>query len=442
MTKSPVGAINLESLMNRANILFTSGYQFRGDLHVGNLEKSFAAVSESIEKFRHKMQFRAQNDFDWIHAGGHDIRLRVIDTDDLDHEFKELCRNSLSLLDGGNHCPMVLTVIRDRTRPHDFIVAQTSEHTYVDARSAETVFNLIIDHYNALCRGDKARQAEVLDAARRIKTLPAAEMIKVLTAGDYDRDAHMEGLAAYPVADVGEYAIPLDIVPACLEKYKEQRFAPIIRFFNIKKLVDKCRAKYPELTQNAVACAALSKGFYNLNLKTRGAPDQHVISFKMLSDLLKPELREQYSGNYIAFVPTSVDGHLPIEEMAKAVHDRIRDFKDSKLDVTIFNLVEEAVDAAQVGTANDPLSFVVTNWNNYRYLSQSEYLHGCQSVRHQSGVNIEPKDVLGAVLVNRPILVINMSAKDELCLSFFPSLRAEAENLAAADEIAAVIEQA
>jgi hypothetical protein len=68
-------------------------------------------------------------------------------------------------------------------------------------------------------------------------------------------------------------------------------------------------------------------------------------------------------------------------------------------------------------------------------------LHGCESLRHQSGVNIEPKDTLGAVLVNRPILVINMSPNQELCLSFFPSLRSEEENLAVAEHIGEVFQQ-
>jgi hypothetical protein len=441
MTGSPVGVINLECLMSRANILFTSGYRFRGDLNLANLEAAFSAVIECIEKFGHRLHFKAQDDFHWHPADALEKRFRVVDSDDIDAEFKEQCRHSLSLVDEGNHCPMVLTVIRDRNSSHDFIIAQTSEHTYVDARSAEIIFNLIVDYYNAVSRGDTRHRDEVIAAAKRITTLGSDEMVALLGADGHDREANIEGLVAYPIADVGAYAIPLDAVPECLEKYKQQRFAPVVQYFDIKGLLDRCRLKYPEVTQNSVACAALTKGFYNLNLKTRNGPDEHIISFKMLSDLLSPELRKQYSGNYIAFVPVSVEGNQPIEDMAKDIHDRIRHFKESKLDLTIFKLTEEAVDAAQVGTANDPLSFVVTNWNNYRFINSPEYLHGCQSLRHQSGVNIEPKDTLGAVLVNRPILVINMSPNHELCLSFFPSLRSEDETLEVAEHIRDVFHQ-
>jgi hypothetical protein len=441
MTQSSVGVINLECLMSRANILFTSGYRFKGELNFSNMEESFMAIVDCIDKFEHRLHFKTQDNFNWKPAGAYEKRFHVIKSDDIDAEFQELCRHSLALVDEQNHCPMVLTVICDKKGGNEFIIAQTSEHTYVDARSAETIFNMIIDYYNALSRNDKARLQEITAAAKKMTTIPSSEIVDILGASGHDREANIQGLTAYPIADVGAYAIPLDIVPNCLEKYKQQRFAPIVRFFSFKEMLDACRAKYPEVTQNSVACAALCKGFYNLNRKTRNSPEKHLISFKMLSDLLSPELRSQYNGNYIAFVPVSVDGDLAVEEMAKSIHDRIRHFKESKLDLTIFKLTEEAVEAALVGKENDPLSFVVTNWNNYRFLNDPDYLHGCESLRHQSGVNIEPKDTLGAILVNRPILVINMSPNQELCLSFFPSLRAEEENLAVAEHIGEVFQE-
>lgn len=438
MAQSPVGTIGLEGMMNRANILFTSGYWFEGDLDVGKLEASFHAITDCIEKFDYKLHFRAQDDFHWKTAGAYDKSFRVVDSDDIGEAFRHLCRHSLDLVEGDGHCPMALTVIRDRSSK-EFIIAQTSEHTYLDARSSEVIFERIIEHYNALVRGDTDSLGDVVAAAKNIKTLSSAEMLEILGTDGHDREANVEELAGYAIADVGEYAIPLDAVPACLERYRTQRFAPVVEFFDVKQLISQCRARYPEVTQNSVVCAALAKGFYNLNRRVKDKPEQHLISFKMLSDLLSPELRQQYLGNYIAFVPVSVEGHRPIPEMAKDIHDRIRRFKASKLDLTIFQLTEEAIESAVVGTEDEPLSFVVTNWSNYKFLGSAEYLHGCRSLRHQSGVNIEPRDTLGAVLVNRPILVVNMSPNGELCLSFFPSLRSEEETLAVAEHIGEVI---
>jgi len=434
---SPVGAIGLECLMDRANIFFTSGYRFAGNIDAGALEASFHAVADAIEKFGFRLHFEAQNRFAWHPVGKHQKTFRIIDCDDLDHEFGELCRSALAQADGGGHHPMTMALLRQRGSD-EFLLAQTSEHTYLDARSAEFLFNHIVGHYNAMMRGDKAAQQEIIAAVRRVRTVDGAEMLKILGLDDGTHEVNLQGLQSYPVADDGGYAIPLAAVPGCLDEYRKQRFAPIVRFFKLGGLLARCRSAHPEVTQNSVICAALAKGFYELNRSERQLPERQTISFKMLSDLLAPELRAQFGGNYIAFVPVSVDGSQPVEEIASEIHCRIREFKERKIDVSLFRAVEDAVQQGLVGTVDDPLSFVVTNWNNYDFLNRADFLHGCKSLRHQSGVNIDPRDTLGAVLVNRPILVINLSAPDEVCLSFFPSLRDEAENLALADRIGKV----
>lgn len=431
---SPVGAIGLECLMNRANILFTSGYRFAGALDLPKLEASFHAVAGAVEKFAYRLHFETQRQFTWKHAGEHHRHFRVVDCADLDQAFADLCRDSLSLIENGRHSPMTLTVLR-QTGSNEFVIAQTSEHTYVDARSAEFIFNRLVDHYNALMRGDMATAADIVASVRRLRTASGSEMLDILGLDDEQHGRNLQGLAGYPVADDGAYAIPLGEVPDNLAAYRRQRFAPIVRFFPLAPLLARCRSRHPQVTQNAVICAALAKGFYELNRQHRQLPEKQTISFKMLSDLLAPELREQFGGNYIAFVPVSVDGELPVEEIALQIHERIRQFKTQKIDASLFRAVEDAVSEGLVGTADDALSFVVTNWNNYRFLGKEDYLHGCTSLRHQSGVNIDPRDTLGAVLVNRPILVINLSRPDEVCLSLFPSLRAEAENLDVAAHI-------
>lgn len=436
--QSEVGSIGLECLMNRANILFTSGYRFRGRLDPAQWAESTRAVAGSVHKFRYALQFNAQTDFSWQYMGSYETPLRMVDCDDLDEAFGELCRGSLAWIENGARSPMAMAVLRSRSDPDEFILAQTSEHTYLDARSAEFLFNAIVDHYNAGLAGDSTRQAELVEGVRRISTPPGDEVASLLGLGHAQHERNLAGLASYPVADVGRYAIALREVPACLEQYRKQRFAPIVRFFPLADLLRRCRQRHPEVTQNAVICAALAKGFYTLNREGRCADERQLVSFKMLSDLLVPELRQYHAGNYIAFVPVSVDAERPVEEVAGQIHERIREFKAEKIDVSLFCAVEAAVAQGVVGTVDDALSFVVTNWNNYAFLEREEFLHGCRSIRHQSGVNIDPRDTLGAVLVNRPILVINLSAKDEVCLSFFPSLRSEAENLALAERIGEV----
>ncbi|MDQ5880078.1 MAG: hypothetical protein QG638_2815 [Pseudomonadota bacterium] len=438
--QTPVGAIGLEGLMNRANIYFTSGYRFSGSIDADALKASFLAIVGAMRKFEYRLHFEAQDRFDWRHADSHRRHFSVVDCDDIDRGFAELCRDSLSLAADNAHCPMALTVLRQRGG-NEFIIAQTCEHTYLDARSAEYLFNHLIGHYNAQMRGDEARQHDIVEAVRRVRTITGEKMLEILGLDDETHNQNLAALGRYAVADDGGHAIPLRDVPGCLENYRKQRFAPISRFFALGDLLGRCRQRYPEVTQNSVICAALAKGFYDLNRQTKQLQERQTISFKMLSDLLAPELRESYGGNYIAFVPVSVDGQLPVEEIARQIHERVREFKTGKIDVSLFRAVEDATREGLVGTADDALSFVVTNWNNYTFLNQPDYLHGCTSLRHHSGVNIDPRDTLGAVLVNRPILVINLSSPNEVCLSLFPSLRAEAENEAVVEYIGKVFGQ-
>lgn len=436
-TSGPVGPIGLECLMSRANIYFTSGYRFRGTLDAERLRASFLAITGALEKFAHRLHFTAQTDYAWRPSAPLHRPFAVIDCDDLDEAFGAWCRDSLDLSGEAAHCAMALAVLR-RRGSDEFVIAQTSEHTYLDARSAEFLFNRMIEHYNAGLDGDAARQAAIEAAVRALRTLPGDGMVRMLGLDETRHRENLSALGRYPVADEGGYAIPLAEVPDCLAAHRRARRAPIVRFFPLRRLLARCRAQSPEVTRNAVVCAALAKGLHALNRAGRGLPDAQTISFKMLSDLLPPELRAGHCGNYIAFVPVSVDGGRPVEEIARQIHERTRRIKEERIDVSLFRAVEDAVRAGVVGTVDDALSFVVTNWNNYTFLDTPEYLRGCRSLRHQSGVNIDPRDTLGAVLVNRPILVVNLSAADEVCVSFFPSLRAEAENAAFADHVAAI----
>ena len=75
-------------------------------------------------------------------------------------------------------------------------------------------------------------------------------------------------------------------------------------------------------------------------------------------------------------MPLSTEGEQPIEQQAKAIHDRIVDFRNRQISLTCFDLVEQAAEQNVVGTADDELSYVITNWNNYRFLSSRSFWRG------------------------------------------------------------------
>jgi len=430
-TAASIGKLGLEGLMDRANIAFTNGYRFKGAINSVTLQHSINAICQSIEKFSYQVHFVSQDNYSWQQTEQHSFTLNNITAANLETAFAQVCQDSHQNFAKQKQVPMLFTLIQGtNTEKDEFIIAQTSCHTHVDARSSEVIFNKIIEHYNALSQQDESKNKAIIASAEQLQTVDADFIIQQRFALNEtaSHDDNVANIMSYQVDDIGQHAIPMASLDELLPKYKTTERSPFIQYFNVEKMLTSARQKHENISKNSVVCAAIVKAIYNINVQQKGVVAEHIISFKMLSDLLSPQMRQQYCGNYIAFVPVTVNGELPLEDIAKDINDRIINFKTTNLDVSIFALTEAAIKEAIVGSADEPLSFIVTNWNNFTFINQEDYLTDCQSIRHQSGVNIEPKDNLGAALVNRPVLVINFSPNGELCLSQFPSLDSEKVN--------------
>jgi len=294
-----IGELGLECLMSRANIIFTSGYKFYGQLDIDNLQQSFINVVDGIHKFKHRLDYTSQSNYQWQQlTGPFKNRFLVVESDDINQEFKNVCGRSFDILANSGHYPMALVLILEnnnqQTKPDsekNFIIAQLSEHTYVDAGSSEVIFNNIIDHYNALTNHDIEKTQSILKVTNKLKTIGTQAMVDLLKQEHFDHQQNIEKLTTYPVADVGEHKVPLDSIPGHLEKFKTRVRKPIIQFFDIKNLVKQCREIYPEISRNSATCAAICKAIYNLNVAIKGAGNEHIISFKMLSNILPENMR-------------------------------------------------------------------------------------------------------------------------------------------------------
>lgn len=424
-----VGKLGLEGLMERANIIFTNGYRFKGIVDETCFAKSINAICSSVIKFNYQINFKTQDNYTWSTASQRKYQLQSIIAPDLDQAFAQLCEKSFTTFDKVNSEPMLFTIINSEI-DDEFIISQSCSHLYVDARSAEIIFNNIIKHYNAICSQDTSTANDIILMTKALRTIESTmvidECFKENPSASHDKN--IEKIVNYPVNDFGNHVIPMDSLSEVLTHYRKMPRAPLIQYFNIEDIIKLCRKKYPNVSKNSVVCAVITKAIYNINVQEKGLKADHVISFKMVSDILSQKMRQKYSGNYIAFVPVSIKGEKTLEDIANEINNRIIDFKQTDLDTSVFALTEEAISDALVGTADDPLSFIVTNWNNFSFTGTKNFLNNCQSIRHQSGVNINPKDTLGAVLVNRPVLVINFSPCGELCISQFPSLCSQAVN--------------
>lgn len=425
-----VGKLNLEGLMSRAEILFTAGYVFKGELDIEGFKDSFHTIVDSIAKLNHQLDFKAQNEFHWKPSDTYNERFHVFESEDIENELKEVSARGFDIRASSNNFPMNLVIIKS-THPEEkdkFVVAKMWSHEFIDARSAESIFHLIVDHYNAKVKGDADGMQTAEKKAQQLHTLDAGDMVEKVKSADYDHQENAEHLASYAISDEGDYGVRIATLSDLLPEFAKRKRFPVSCIVDAKPMIARCREAYPEASKNAIITAVLHKALYNINVTHKGKPEHQIISGKTVSDLLSPELREQYIGNYIAFVPVSTPGEISIEDMSKQIHDRIVVFKSKQINLTCFELVEQAANANVVGTADDELSYVITNWNNYRFLSDKTFIEGCESVAHYSAVNVDPLDAGGAALINRAIVVINLSLDDQLCFSMFPSLRNDEEN--------------
>ena len=439
-----VGKLGLEGLMERANIVFTNGYRFKGSIDEACFAESVKAICKCIIKFNYQVNFKTQDCYSWDATSQREYQLQSLLTSDLDQAFSQLCEDSFVIFDKENSEPMLFTIIKSTCDFDDeFIISQSCNHIYVDARSAEVIFNNIINYYNALCSEDTSTAKDIVLRTKALRTLSSDividECFKENPSANHDKN--VEKIVHYPVKDFGKHVIPRNTLNEVLTHYRKTRRAPLIQYFNVEDIIKLCRIKYPNVSKNSVICAVIVKAIYNINVQDKDVKTEHIISFKMLSDILQANLRQKYSGNYIAFVPVSVNGEKKLEEIANDINDSVVEFKKTELDTSVFALTEDAISNALVGTADDPLSFVVTNWNNFAFTGSKSFLTNCQSIRHQSGVNVNPKDTLGAALVNRPVLVINFSPCGELCISQFPSLSSQAVNDNLGEHLSAIFLQ-
>lgn len=440
----PVGTLLLEGLMSRAEILFTAGYAFRGPLHLAKIQASFEAIVSQISKLHHQLEFRAQNDFQWRPKSDYGSCFHVVESHDIRQELDEISARGFEIRAASGAFPFNLVVLKSTNpaTPDEFILAQLCSHEFLDARSAESVFHLILEHYNALAQDNLSNAQQAIETARKLRTIDASAMMAKVKAADYDFEANAEHLSQYKVEDKGEHGVRLATIEGLLPEFRQRKRLPVSCELDAKPLIEQVRQNHPEVSKNSVITAVLHKAIYNINVQDKGLPKEQIISGNMVSDLISAELRQHYIGNYIGFVPVSTPGELAIEEIAIKVHQRIQEFKSKQINITCFEQVEQAAEQNLVGTADNELSYIITNWNNYRLLNGEELLYECDALAHYSAVNVDPIDLAGAALINRPVVVINLSPGDRLCFSMFPSLRDDGENRRIVNEVKRLFLQA
>lgn len=442
-----IGKIYLEGMMYRCGILSSIGYRFSGFIDTALLQESFVAVVGEIKKFRYQIKLDQKDRISWQYKGNYPENPPVIRTDDPESAFIELCAAIFSRYQASNQFPMLLTII-EQTKTNEeaegqYIVVQTMDHSFCDARSSEFIFKWVVDYYNAILDADKHRQTTVIDTVKNLTTPGSDDIYAMFNSRSLiqlPRRHHLRNLyriIKYKINDAGQYSVPYRDIEKNLPTYAEKIRRPILRWFDLNPLVEACRKDYPNLNSNSIVCALTAKAIHHINREKNVG--QNVISFRMLSDILTPRMRKKYIGNYISYVPVSVDAEQSVCAIAKAIDDWVLEFRDSKLDVSQFKFLEFAIAKRLVGKQDDPVSYSISQVSHRALMKKKQTLNGARFIDIIGGINAEPRDLMGGMMNNKPVICTSLSEQNRLFMTFYPMIGSDEGSLLIVDTIEKVL---
>ncbi len=437
-----------EHLYCDSKAFLINSYKFEGFPDIEVLEEAFYAVVDNVARLNYQLKHVDDNKWEWQETDHYNDRFLVMKSSDIDRELEDLSEAAaiMSLSVDSNHSPMILAVIQSicDSGKDEFYITQICSHLYLDGRSAEYLFNLIVDYYNALSCGDTLRPEEIIRSAKQLRTISSDSVLSDLldTVSPTIHHGNIRELSSLETCDVGEYTIRQDLMPTDLNVCPS-----VFRRFELANIVRSCRDEYPHLTRNSIILATLVKAFYNHNITDRHKAENHKISFFMFTDLLLPELRKQYCGNYVSGFPVTVEGNRDLEDIANDIGAIITAYKASKMDWSISALGPSAkrcntLTKQQVKDATEfqnNLSFMVSNWTNFRFDSDSNFLNNCRTLEHRNALRMEP-DGRALTQINHLVLIVSIGPRNSLCVSMMYALKNELYTIA--DSIEAFVADA
>ncbi len=428
MINNKIGVINTDFTFFRTGVSFIIGYKFDGFLYDDEFKFSYETVVSKINKFHYKPDLNPiDNSWSWVLSELRKNQADIILVDDIDKGLNEICSNNFEEKIKNYNDPINLVIIKS-TINNEFYLALICSHGYLDARGCQSIFHLIIEHYNASKEKNFFEIENILKTATLFETINSNLIVNRLSKPNYNLESNLEALINYPIEDIGEYTIPSSKIPNLLSEFKNKIRKPVncsvdasIVFKHVKKI-------HPNVTKNSIITAVLNEALYRININQKGKEKKHIISGRMVSDILPSEMRTKYLGNYIAFVPINTNGESSLAEKAKEINERVIECKTKKLNLSCFQFLELKQDSFNVNVEDNNPSYIITNWNNHRFMTEEEFLFDCKSLEQRGGIKINPIDNTAAKFLSQPIIAINLSFNNQLFISIFPSLSCDEEN--------------
>jgi hypothetical protein len=419
----------LDASMIRCGVGFVFKYTFEGSVNCQKLQMSTIRVLSSIPRLQEAMKLKGQYEGEWVThkrstLSWFEHRVSSFET------ALEQCYQNLARQGNSTAAPMQLTLVNHDCKANQFALLQSGMHSYVDGTSATAIFNLIIKHYNATLLGD-VTTCQKIESDLKKTTSPVPDEIFSLWNGKkrslikLSRWEHVKNLfhlLSYKINDERQYSSSFEALPKLLQNFKPETSKPKKAQFNLTEFINGSQKVLPSVSPNNMICALIAKVMYEINLKHRKYKAPKELSFRVMVDILNAGLRKQILGNYIAYLPVTVDGSMPIDEIATHVNKQIYTAKVTKKDISMYKLLEFALGSGMANKTNDPVSYIISNVSNPLINFNSNLMKGACCQKFEAYSNSLPIDFKGAQLNNRPAICFHLNANKQLFVSFFNTL--------------------
>ncbi|MDP5213372.1 hypothetical protein ORJ66_10000 [Pseudoalteromonas tunicata] len=421
----PNNISKLDASMLKCGINYLFSYVFCGSIDAEILQKSVSQALKKVQRLQQKMvtddkflghwqSFEAEPPCFFIHTAEFQL-IR-------DKYYKDMTNNS------SQYAPMSFVLVLSQNSKK-FMILQFGQHGYCDGTGATQIFNHILQFYNAHIKGDKNHQNNILNQLSAYRSPSPDEVYSIsnktsqneLNLKSWQHIKNIFKLLTYKTQDTGPIATPFEQLPIMLEDKMQLSNEPLNAKFDFSHLLAICHSQAPEVSPNNLACAVIAKAMHLANQQHNKA-ESPLISFRVIVDILNLGLRKKLIGNYIAYLPITINASKSLIDMGKEISSRIFEAKMDQQDISMYKLLEFALGSGMAVKANDPVSFIVSHIGNYPLQANPELLANAKLSDFAACANANPSDLMGAKLNNRPTICFNLNQHHELFIGMFHSL--------------------
>ncbi len=424
---SKSGLSKLDLSMVRCGVRFIFSYRFAGKVKVALMDKSVNQVIGNVQRFQRRIAPLKNYNGQWQDLSDMEPLFTVKESVDLEQVVAMAYREAGCIKATVRNPPMFFTLFTDKADPEHFVLMQSGEHSYCDGKSAILLFNQVLRYYNALVTGDEASREAIIEqvtslcspSPQDIYALSTRSQQSLINVGRLRHVKNTLSLMTYKVSDTMPYATPHKALPTMLEQYRASTDQPSMKRLSIEPLIRYCEEKCPQVSPHNLICALLAKTNHTLSCHFKPQTNNPMVSFRVMVDILNMPMRQKCIGNYIAYLPVTIDTRRPLFQIATEINQRLYQAKLQRAEVSMYKLLEFALGSGMANKVNDPVAFIIANIDNISLNFNPEMLQGATLQNFQVTANAIPKDIGGAQLNNRPTICFNLASEHQLLISFF-----------------------